>query len=66
MQIARFGFQNGWQLTRINKIQIFKWYLINANFQFRQNFFLTKIHSNLVPEKNKKKQISSQVEKTFL
>ena len=27
---------------RINKIQISKWYLIDANFQFQQNFFLLK------------------------
>ena len=36
---SKTWFQNGWQLMRINKIHIFKWYLIKTNFQFQPNIF---------------------------
>ena len=66
---SEIGFQNGCLLTRINEIQIFKWHLINASFQFQQNFLFTEIHLNSLLKKTKKiknnKQISSQSEKTF-
>ena len=49
---------------QISEIQIFKWCLINANFQFQQNFCLLK-YIQIQYRKKKKKKNSSQFEETF-
>ena len=51
------------QINANSEIQIFKWYLNKAVFQFQQNIFLLKYIQ--IKYRKKKKQISSQFEETF-
>ena len=53
------------QINATSEIQIFKWYLNKAVFQFQQNIFLLKYIQIKYRKKTTNKQISSQFEETF-
>ena len=53
------------QINANSEIQIFKWYLNKAVFQFQQNIFLLKYIQIKYRKKTTTKQISSQFEETF-
>ena len=53
------------QINANSEIQIFKWYLNKAVFQFQQNIFLLKYIQIKYTKKTTNKQISSQFEETF-
>ena len=53
------------QINANSEIQIFKWYLNKAVFQFQQNIFLLKYIQIKYRKKTTNKQISSQFEETF-